>query len=239
MHLLLPAARREPRDALVFSPLAWLKLQWFCHAGGTEVGGFGVSAAHDPLYVEDFVTVRQRASAVSVQFEDAAVADLFDRLVDRGLPPDRFARIWIHTHPGTSPLPSVTDVETFARSFGGCDWAVMFILSRTAEAYARLAFRAGPGGCVLLPTAVCWADWPRTATAGTAVGALVQQWQQEYASHVQPVMPTLPVIAGHDPAPGAAAAWWDVDPWSEALDGIFYEPVFPEGLHASSHGDVA
>src|SRR4051812_23373924 len=132
MHLLLPATRPEPRDALVFAPLAWLKLQWFCHAGGTEVGGFGVTAAHDPLLVEDFLTVRQRTSLVSVQFDDAAVADLFDRLVDRGLPPDRFARIWIHTHPGASPLPSVTDEDTFARSFGGCDWALMFVLSRTA-----------------------------------------------------------------------------------------------------------
>src|SRR5207248_1895786 len=111
---------REPPDTLYFAPLAWLKLQWFCHAGDTEVGGFGVSAAHNPLYIEDFVTVRQRASVASVRFDDAAVADLFDELVDRSLKPDRFARIWIHTHPGRSALPSLTDEETFARGFGSC-----------------------------------------------------------------------------------------------------------------------
>ena len=30
-----------PVRPLVFAPLAWLKLQFLCHAGPTEVGGFG------------------------------------------------------------------------------------------------------------------------------------------------------------------------------------------------------
>jgi hypothetical protein len=37
---------------LIFSPRAWLKLQYFCHAGDTEVGGFGIAAADDCLYLE-------------------------------------------------------------------------------------------------------------------------------------------------------------------------------------------
>ena len=47
--------RRDERGrtrSLVFSPLAWLKLQFLCHAGPTEVGGFGLSHADDLLYVE-------------------------------------------------------------------------------------------------------------------------------------------------------------------------------------------
>ena len=145
-------ARRQP--CLTFSPLAWLKLQYFCHAGDTEIGGFGVSADDDPLYVEDFVTVRQHVSAVTVRFEDAAVADFFDRCVDAGLAPGRFARIWCHTHPGDSVTPSDTDEETFARTFGSCDWSLMFILGRTGRTYARLAFAAGPGGAFEIPVAV-------------------------------------------------------------------------------------
>ena len=43
----------------MFSPLAWMKLQLFLHAGETEVGGFGVSAEDNVLYVHDFVTLRQ------------------------------------------------------------------------------------------------------------------------------------------------------------------------------------
>ena len=152
-----PRRRGRPQPCLTFAPWAWLKLQYFCHAGPTEVGGFGIARAADPLYLEDFVTVRQLATAVSVRFLDEAVADFFDRCVDAGLDPQRFSRVWCHTHPGDSVTPSGTDEETFARSFGACDWSLMFILGRTGKTYARLAFPAGPRGEVLVPTAV---DWP-------------------------------------------------------------------------------
>src|SRR5947209_2306759 len=106
-----PRLQREPSERLVFSPVAWLKLMFFLHAGETEVGGFAVSCADDPLYVEQFVTVPQTTSAVTVQFQDDAVADYFDHCVDAGLRPERFARIWCHTHPGESPSPSGTDEQ--------------------------------------------------------------------------------------------------------------------------------
>ena len=77
--------------SLVFSPRAWLKLQYLCHAGPTEVGGFGLSHADDPLYLEDVLLVRQRCTMATVAFDDAAVADLFDRMADAGIPPARFA----------------------------------------------------------------------------------------------------------------------------------------------------
>jgi proteasome lid subunit RPN8/RPN11 len=130
----------EPKTRLVFSPLAWLKLMFFLHVGETEVGGFAVTAEEDPLYVQDILTVRQQTTVVTVEFEDTAVADHFDRSVDAGLRPDRFARIWWHTHPGSSAQPSSTDEETFARVFGGCDWSIMFIVSRSGLTYARLGF---------------------------------------------------------------------------------------------------
>ncbi len=62
-------------------------------------------------------------------FDDSAVADYFD--VDgrcRSFT-EHFARIWIHTHPGNSPQPSLMDLRTFATSFGQCDWSVMMILA--------------------------------------------------------------------------------------------------------------
>jgi hypothetical protein len=209
-------------DRLFFTPLVWLKLQWFCHTGHTEIGGFGISAEHNPLYVEDFVVVKQYVSPVTVRFDDEAVAGLFDELVDRGLQPHRFGRIWIHTHPGESPLPSPTDEETFARCFGGCDWALMFILSRTEQTYARLSFSAGPGGSVLLPTAVHWDDWPRTLEQGPSLGARIGEWQHEYDTNVHPV-PELQALSLdlQDPGPG----WWDREPWSEELDGAVYKPI--------------
>src|SRR3954454_12982346 len=90
-----PSPRRhdEGSPALVLSPLAYLKLQFFLHAGDTEVGGFGVSRAGDPLYVEDFVTVVQATTCVTVAFDDAAVADHFDAMADAGRQPAECGRI--------------------------------------------------------------------------------------------------------------------------------------------------
>ena len=173
---------------LVFTPLAWLKLQYLCHAGPTEVAGFGLSAEGDSLYLEDMLVVRQRATPVTVAFDDAAVADLFDDMADAGVPPARFARVWMHTHPGASVTPSFTDEVTFARVFGGCDWAVMAILGRTGRTSARLRFAAGPGAAIELRTAVDWAAWP--AAASGAHGSLADRladWREEYTALVEVV----------------------------------------------------
>src|SRR6516225_6255917 len=85
---------------LTFAPRAWLKFQFLCHAGPTEVGAFGLTDAADLLYVEDLLVVKQRTTAVTVAFDDTAVADMFDEMADAGIPPGRFARVWLHTHPG-------------------------------------------------------------------------------------------------------------------------------------------
>ena len=65
------------------------------HHGETEIGGFGISAPQDLLLIEDFGTVRQTVSAVSVAFDDEAVADFFDAQVDEGRKPDGVDR---HVH---------------------------------------------------------------------------------------------------------------------------------------------
>lgn len=177
-----PRARRQtPR--LRFEPLAWLKLQWFCHRGETEVGGFGLSSPYDPLHIVDFLTLKQDATCVTVSFHDTAVADLFDRYADLGVPPDRFARVWLHTHPGASVTPSGTDEETFERAFGGCSWSVMAILGRTGRVYARLRYGVGPRGSVRLRHRVDWSRLPQALSEATLFD-LARKWEAEYAAHV-------------------------------------------------------
>ncbi len=85
------------KPQLRFTPTAWAKLLFWRDLGTTEIGGFGISAAVDPLLIEDVRLVRQVCTAVTVKFDDGAVADFFDEQVDVGLPPDRFSRVWIHT----------------------------------------------------------------------------------------------------------------------------------------------
>ena len=128
-------SRFTSQPVLRFTPTAWAKLQFFCHQGESEIGGFGVTPKDDLLLIEEFVTVKQTTTEVSVDFLDEAVADFFEAQVDLGRKPEQFARLWLHTHPGDGPTPSMTDEETFNRVFGRCDWAVMFILARTGKTY--------------------------------------------------------------------------------------------------------
>jgi hypothetical protein len=70
------------------------KLLFVRDRGSTEVGGFGITLSDDLLYVEDIRLVRQTCTAVSVAFDDTAVAEFFDEQIDTGLRPEQFGRIW-------------------------------------------------------------------------------------------------------------------------------------------------
>lgn len=180
---------REDRPALEFAPDAWAKLLYFCHRGESEIGGFGVSGPGESLRVREFLTVCQRAGPASVAFSDEAIGDYFDAQADAGRHPQQFGRIWLHTHPGSSAQPSATDEETFGRAFGSCDWAVMFILARGGETYARMRFSAGPGGELLLPVRVDY--------AGEFAGSDPEAWEAEYLHNIQ-ILPERP-LAGIRP----------------------------------------
>lgn len=184
------------RPVVVFSPLAWLKLQYMCHAGDSEVGGFGVARDPEhPLYIDDFYTVPQEAGWASVEFDDVGVADFAEDRVAEGLKPHQFLRVWIHTHPGDSPHPSGTDEDTFRRRFGDCDWAVMFILAKGGDVYARLKFNSanGPAAAIMAGVSVDWGRWTgqaderRTEVAGTLEG-----WKAEYDKNVTVRVPARP-----------------------------------------------
>ncbi|HWL10514.1 MAG TPA: hypothetical protein VNQ76_19065, partial [Planctomicrobium sp.] len=111
--------------------------------GPTEVGGFGISAPDDLLFVQDIQLVQQHCTESFVAFDDISVADFFEDQIDFGRRPEEVGRIWIHTHPGSCPQPSPTDYSTFECVFGGCDWAVMMIIARSGDTYAELHWRAG------------------------------------------------------------------------------------------------
>ena len=173
-----PQARpRKPPQSLRLSPTAWAKLLYFRDVGESEVGGFGISAAEDLLYIEDVELVRQTCDIASVAFDDQSVADYFDRQVDAGRSISRVGRIWVHTHPGSCAQPSSKDQETFARVFGKTDWAVMLILAGGGQTYVRLEFHVGPGGSVILPVEVDYSH-PFPASNHAA-------WCEAYLDNVQ------------------------------------------------------
>jgi hypothetical protein len=145
-------------------------------------------------------------TAVTVKFDDDAVADFFDRQIDLGRKPEQFARVWIHTHPGDSAEPSHTDERTFRRVFGHCDWAVMAILARGGESYARLRFNTGPKADVLLGAQVAWPE--------SFAGSDHQGWLAEYMACVHeeiamlPALPTRPAVLGDWDERDFATSFW-------------------------------
>ena len=165
--------------ALRFSPTAWAKLLYFRDKSDNEVGGFGITDPDELLFVREFVTVKQEVTPVSVKFDDSAVADFFDNQVDLSRKPEQFARIWLHSHPGESPEPSIIDEETFERVFGNCQWAVLFVVAQDNKRYAKLSFNVGPGGQMLIPTVI---DYGRDFNASNH-----ELWDAEYAANVKAV----------------------------------------------------
>lgn len=168
----------EPRQAMLrFSPTAWAKLLYFRDRSEDEVGGFGITTPNDLLLVTDFLTVKQEVTCASVKFDDEAVSEFFDEQVDLGRKPEQFGRVWLHSHPGDSPEPSAIDEDTFKRVFGPCQWAVMAIVAQDNSTYVRLSFNVGPGGQVLIPTAIDY-----TAAFGPTDH---EAWEAEYCANVR------------------------------------------------------
>ena len=165
------------KAVLRFSPTAWAKLLYFRDRGETEISGFGITEPDDLLYVTDFITIKQDATVASISLDDEAVADFFETQVDVGRKPEQFFRIWLHTHPGDSPNPSSVDEETFARVFGRCDWAAMFILAQDGKTYSRLRFNVGPGGQMLIPVYV---DYNQPFGPSDK-----EEWEAEYKANVK------------------------------------------------------
>ncbi|WP_437222629.1 hypothetical protein SH661x_002869 [Planctomicrobium sp. SH661] len=139
------------------------------------MGGFGISDPEDLFRVRDVQLIRQHCTAITVKFDDVAVADFFDEQVDQGLRPEQFGRIWIHTHPGECPLPSAVDEETFERCFGACDWGVMFILARNEATFAELRQR---NGGLRIPMQV------QVESPGPIPNGCIQVWDAEYDQQV-------------------------------------------------------
>ena len=177
----LSLSSRATAPILRFSPTAWAKLLFLRDYGETEVGGFAIASQEDLLLIEDVQLVKQVCSWAHVAFDDSSVADFFDQQVDTGRKPEQFARIWLHTHPGDCPLPSMTDEETFERVFGRAEWALMFILAQGGKTFARLRFNVGPGVSLNVRVRI---DYTRPFD-----GCELAEWEQAYLANVQPQEP--------------------------------------------------
>ncbi len=174
-------------DAITFHPFAWFKLQWFCHKGDTEIGGYGVAKDKDkPLYIHDLVIPKQECSGATTDLDMDDLSLRWETLIEEGLQSSQYAAIWIHTHPMDSAEPSGTDEETF-KAFRN-QWAVMFILSRTGKTYCRLKVQAPSLSDVTvtkqLTTQIDYQRWSEDAVKLDLNGA-TEEWEKEYQENIK------------------------------------------------------
>jgi DNA mismatch repair ATPase MutL len=94
-----------PQSVLIFGEEAFNKLIWFRDRGGTEVGAMCETKADDPLYVIDLHFIKQECSSAYTEFDEEAQQDYLVDMTERGVHPNNFMRIWVHTHPGQSATP--------------------------------------------------------------------------------------------------------------------------------------
>lgn len=167
----------RPDGRLLLSPYAWAKMLYMRDKGDTEISGFGIADPDNLLKIVDFITVKQTASCATFEMEDDGVSDFALNMVEKGLKPEQFMRVWLHTHPGNFCTPSGTDEECFNRWFGGCDWAVMCILAKDDKMSARLRFNTGPRAEIELPVKVDYdMDFPASDR---------ESWEEEYKANIE------------------------------------------------------
>lgn len=180
-HRCKPSATTRSATAnltLRLTPEAWGKLSLRRELNDHRVCGFGISAAADPLVIEDIRFLHRRD--VTDALDDAEVLEFFAREIQRELPFDRYARIWVGTRPGRSARPSPTDEAMFARLFGAVPWSVLFLVANGGATYAGLRYRVGPGGSWRIPAVV---DEPRSPTADDHAP---RDWEEEGSVEVEP-----------------------------------------------------
>ena len=137
-----------------------------------------------PLYIDDFVLVQQSCNSSYMEFDDLGIANFMEDMADLGYSPAQYARIWIHTHPEMAATPSQTDETTFAEKFSDSDWAVMAIISKTNDTYARYKVNSHISMCERIPWVVDWESAPELLRK-TDMTALIKQWDDELFSKVQ------------------------------------------------------
>lgn len=138
--LAAPRGKRNPRTLNIHRKV-YDKICYMRDHIETEVGFFGVSHPDDPFSVVDLIMPKQQCTGATVAFDPDDVADIAARLAGDKIFPDRWQRIWIHTHPGGSAHPSATDEDTLSDSFANAEWAIMLIFGKGEHAGTTCRFR--------------------------------------------------------------------------------------------------
>lgn len=154
------------------SPYAYQKILFMRDIGDSEVSGFAVTDEEQPDLITDFHLIKQQCTVVTTEMDSEGLADYLEDMVENGFQPGNCMRVWIHTHPGSSPSPSGTDEATFKELSSKFAYFVMLIIAEKGAKFGRLAFSQGCGGTAPVEWDVDW------TVPGEAVD--FDEWTNEY-----------------------------------------------------------
>jgi proteasome lid subunit RPN8/RPN11 len=173
-------------DTLTLSELAYKKLKWMLGKIGQrgEMSAFGVTREGEPLYVEDWVIVKQEVSSCHTEMDDDSLSDMIVQMAGKGIEPVRCGRVWLHTHPDGVHSPSGTDELQFKELFDQMSHGVMVIAAGDNWWYARMSVRSSEGirAEKVLSIVVDWA------------GVANEAWDREYEEKVLIYVPKPPEV---------------------------------------------
>ena len=200
------------------------------------------------ILVEDFLLVRQEASLASVNLDMDWWADKQIELYDKhGIEPWRTS-CWTHTHPAGVNQPSSTDEQTMVESFGGWDFILMLILTKTGQFYGRMDFDQGFGtGARQRLSAACRVeiDWGNPGKEAIT-GETLKRWEAEFRGCVHETQYTwclfedswpqsakprkaakLPGPRTLEASPGELSEREEVEEYVQACRNMGYDPNDP------------
>lgn len=159
-----------------FSPYAFQKVIYMRDKGGTEVSGFCITDSHAKDLVVDFQLVKQTCTSVTTDMDKDGLSDFIETMADQDISPGECMRVWLHTHPGSSPSPSGTDEKTFEGLMEKYPYIVMLIIAKGGAQFGRIGFTQGCGGYADVDWEVDW------TIPGEAVD--FDEWDAEYEAFV-------------------------------------------------------
>lgn len=155
----------EPTPTLMFSAPVFAFIMWARQSVECEVSLLGISREEDPLRITDAYLPPQKCSSATTAIDDEALHTFFEDCLEQGLTHEEFRRIWIHTHPGMDPSPSLTDWDTFKKIYGECPWGAMVIIGGVLHPDIATTLRGGPplvSAHQAIPWSVDWRDYTST-----------------------------------------------------------------------------
>lgn len=133
-------------DRIILTPSVYCRLRHMAVHSANEIAAWGIAEdPAQPLLVTDLFLPLQTNDPCYVEMDDDSINKHLCDSVMGGLSPEQVMRIWIHTHPGSSPTPSGHDNHTFNRLLETMPWIVMFIMAESGAVSATHGAANGHG----------------------------------------------------------------------------------------------